>query len=52
MSGLDITEEEVAYFTLFGTMNIAVPVNSAIERRMDGENHEFLDRRPPGTVRP
>lgn len=39
---LDITPEEIGYFTLFGTMNIAVPVNSAIKRRLNGENSEFL----------
>ena len=42
LRGLDITPEEIGYFTLFGTMNIAVPVNSAIKRRLSGENTEFL----------
>jgi aminoglycoside phosphotransferase (APT) family kinase protein len=42
LRGLDITLEELGYFTLFGTMNIAVPVNSAIKRRLDGESNEFL----------
>ena len=42
LTGLDITPEEIGYFTLFGTMNIAVPVNSAIKRRIDGESREFL----------
>ena len=42
LRGMDITPEEIGYFTLFGTMNIAVPVNSAIKRRLSGENSEFL----------
>ena len=42
LTGFEITQEEVDYFTLFGTANIAVPVNAAIRRRIDGETTEFL----------
>lgn len=42
LTGLDITQDEVDYFTLFGTANIAVPVQAAIKRRIDGESGEFL----------
>ena len=41
LTGLDITQDEVNYFTLFGTANIAVPVNAAIGRRLAGESIEF-----------
>ena len=47
----DIT---VDYFTLFGTANIAVPVQAAIKRRLDGENtdftHLYLAQSAGGTV--
>ncbi len=42
LTGLDITEEEVGYFILFGTSNIAVPVNAAIKRRIEGQSSELL----------
>lgn len=42
LRGLDITPEELGYFTLFGTANIAVPVNSALARRTRKEQTEFL----------
>ena len=38
----DVTMEELGWFTLFGTCNIAVPVNSAIKRRVTGQHDEFL----------
>jgi len=42
LRGLDITPEELGYFTLFGTANIAVPVNAALARRTRKEQTEFL----------
>ena len=42
LRGLDITPEELGYFTLFGTANIAVPVNTALARRTRKEQMEFL----------
>ena len=42
LTGFEITQDEVDYFTLFGTANIAVPVNGAIKRRVDGESVEFM----------
>ncbi len=42
LTGWNITPEELGYFILFGTCNIAVPVVSAIKRRVDGEHHQFL----------
>lgn len=42
LTGFDITMEELGWFTLFGTCNIAVPVNSAIKRRVTGQHDEFL----------
>lgn len=42
LRGLDITPEELGYFTLFGTANIAVPVNQALARRTRKEHTEFL----------
>ncbi len=42
LTGLDITVEEIGYFILFGTANIAVPVQSAIKRRQAGEHRELL----------
>ena len=42
LRGLDITPEELGYFTLFGTANIAVPVNTALARRTRKEQTEFL----------
>ena len=42
ITGFEITQDEVDYFTLFGTANIAVPVQAAIKRRIDGESTEFM----------
>jgi aminoglycoside phosphotransferase (APT) family kinase protein len=42
LTGYDITQDEIDYFTLFGTANIAVPVQAAIKRRIDGESTELL----------
>ena len=42
LTGFEITQDEVDYFTLFGTANIAVPVQAAIKRRIDGESVEFM----------
>jgi len=42
LTGFEITQDEIDYFTLFGTANIAVPVQAAIKRRIDGESSEFL----------
>lgn len=42
LTGYDVTPEEIAYFTLFGTTNIAVPVQAAIKRRLEGDNRETL----------
>jgi hypothetical protein len=41
LTGWDVTQDEVDWFTLFGTANIAVPVNAAIKRRVMGEHHVF-----------
>lgn len=38
LTGLDITPEEIGYFTLFGTANIAVPVHQSVARRMRKEH--------------
>ena len=42
LTGHDVTVEELGYFMLFGTANIAVPVNAAIKRRLNGEHSELL----------
>ena len=42
LTGFDITAEELGYFTLFGTQNIAVPVLAAIKRRLDKEHQQLL----------
>lgn len=42
LRGLDITPEELGYFTLFGSANIAVPVHCALARRTRKEQTEFL----------
>ena len=42
LTGYEITEQEIGYFVLFGTANIAVPINTAIKRRTDGLNRELL----------
>lgn len=38
ITGNDITPEEIGYFTLFGTANIAVPVHQSVARRMKKEH--------------
>jgi aminoglycoside phosphotransferase (APT) family kinase protein len=42
LTGYAVTEQEIGYFILFGTANIAVPINVAIKRRVDGEHRELL----------
>lgn len=42
LTGLDITPEELGYFTLFGTANIAVPVHQSVARRMRKEHMLLL----------
>ncbi len=42
LTGFEITEEEIGYFILFGSANIAVPVNAAIKRRLHGHSTELL----------
>ncbi len=42
LTGWDITMEELGYFTLFGTANIAVPINAAMKRRVTNEHHQIL----------
>jgi aminoglycoside phosphotransferase (APT) family kinase protein len=42
LTGFNITPEELGYFMLFGTMNIAVPVLSGIKNRVDGKHQQFL----------
>jgi aminoglycoside phosphotransferase (APT) family kinase protein len=42
LTGWSITDEEVDYFNLFGTANIAVPVNAAIARRIANEHQQLL----------
>jgi len=38
LTGQDITPEELGYFTLFGTANIAVPIHQSVSRRMKKEH--------------
>ena len=42
LTGFAITPEELGYFMLFGTMNIAVPVGSGVKARVDGAHQQFL----------
>lgn len=42
LTGFEVTAEELGYFTLFGTENIAVPVVSAVKRRVDKEHEQIL----------
>ncbi|WP_423981187.1 phosphotransferase family protein [Ilumatobacter sp.] len=42
LTGYEITEQEIGYFVLFGSANIAVPINAAINRRVLLENRELL----------
>ena len=42
LTGWGITQAEVDYFSLFGTANIAVPVASAVKRRVDYQHRQFI----------
>jgi aminoglycoside phosphotransferase (APT) family kinase protein len=42
LTGSAITQDEVNYFALFGTCNIAVPVAAAVKRRIQKEHMELL----------
>ena len=42
LTGLGVTQDELNYFVLFGTLNIAVPVSAAIQRRVAKEHHQLL----------
>lgn len=42
LTGYEVTEQELGYFILFGSANIAVPINLAIKRRVDGDVRELL----------
>ncbi len=42
LTGWQVTPEELGYFMLFGTLNIGVPVTSAIMRRVAKEHLQFL----------
>lgn len=42
LTGWNVTKAEVDYFTLFGSANIGVPVQSAIYRRIAGEHRQFM----------
>ncbi|MGE5596384.1 MAG: phosphotransferase family protein [Hyphomicrobiales bacterium] len=42
ITGFNVTEEELQYFRLFGTSNIAIPVLGAVKRRVAREHMELL----------
>ena len=42
LTGFDITPDELGYFTLFGTSNIAMPVTASIRRRVNREHYQVL----------
>jgi aminoglycoside phosphotransferase (APT) family kinase protein len=42
LTGWNVTQDELNYFILFGTENIAVPVMGAVKRRVDKEHDQFL----------
>lgn len=42
LTGFNVTPEELNYFSLFGTCNLAVPILAAMKRRMTGEHQELL----------
>lgn len=42
LTGYNITPDEIDYFTLFGTANIAVPISAAISRRIANEHQLFM----------
>jgi aminoglycoside phosphotransferase (APT) family kinase protein len=42
LTGNDIAPEELGYFTLFGTANIAVPVHASVARRINKEHSLLL----------
>jgi aminoglycoside phosphotransferase (APT) family kinase protein len=42
LTGWDVTEEELGYFSLFGASNIVVPVAQAMKRRVTKEHMQLL----------
>lgn len=42
LTGFEVTPEELAWFSMFATINVAVPVASAIGRRVRREHNQFL----------
>lgn len=42
LTGWDVTQAEIDYFTMFGTANIGVPVTSGVKKRVTGEHFQFL----------
>ncbi len=42
LTGWGISQQELGYFILFGTVNIGVPVTAAIKRRINKEHLQFL----------
>ncbi|MBI2767219.1 MAG: phosphotransferase family protein [Chloroflexi bacterium] len=42
LTGFNVTQEEVNYFSLFGTCNIAVPVAASMKRRTTREHMELM----------
>jgi len=41
LTGFNVTQDEVNYFCLFGTANIAVPITNALKRRFQKEHMEL-----------
>ncbi|MFN0093382.1 MAG: phosphotransferase family protein [Dehalococcoidia bacterium] len=41
LTGFNVTQEELNYFTLFGTCNLAIPVLAAIKRRVTKQHMEL-----------
>ena len=42
ITGFDVTEEELEYFRLVGSSNIAIPVLSAVKKRVDREHTQLM----------
>jgi len=42
LTGFEVTPEELAWFSMFATINVAVPVASAVGRRVRREHNQFL----------
>ena len=42
LTGFGVTPEELGYFALFGTANVAVPVAAAVKRRIDRKHQQLL----------